>query len=53
MLPYDDPLPGPAGYLAYVSPPCPHRPDIEYAKTGGGYTLRTVHADRPAPGSGW
>jgi hypothetical protein len=30
---YRDPLPGPAGYLAYFSPPCPHRPDLEYART--------------------
>jgi hypothetical protein len=50
---YADPLPGPAGYLAYFSPPCPHRPDIEYAKTSDGYTIRTVYAYRPAPGSGW
>jgi hypothetical protein len=26
---YADPLPGPAGYLAYFKPPCPHRPDVE------------------------
>jgi hypothetical protein len=50
---YADPLPGPAGYLAYFSPPCPHRPDIEYARTREGYIIRTVYAYRPAPGSGW
>jgi acid phosphatase type 7 len=50
---YADPLPGPAGYLAYFSPPCPHRPDLEYAKTREGYIIRTVYAYRPAPGSGW
>ena len=50
---YSDPLPGPAGYLAYFSPPCPHRPDIEYAKTSGGFIIPTVYAYRPAPGSGW
>jgi Calcineurin-like phosphoesterase len=50
---YYDPLPGPAGYLAYFSPPCPHRPDIEYARTSGGYIIPTVYAYRPAPGSGW
>jgi hypothetical protein len=50
---YADPLPGPAGYLAYFSPPCPHRPDIEYAKTSSGSIIPTVYAYRPAPGSGW
>ena len=50
---YRDPLPGPAGYLAYFSPPCPHRPDIEYATTSSGSIIPTVYAYRPAPGSGW
>jgi hypothetical protein len=50
---YADPLPGPAGHLAYFSPPCPHRPDIEFARTREGYVIRTVYAYRPAPGSGW
>jgi hypothetical protein len=50
---YADPLPGPAGYLAYFRPPCPHRPDIDYARTREGYLIRTVYAYRPAPGSGW
>jgi hypothetical protein len=54
---YADPLPGPAGYLAYFSPPCPHRPDLEYAtyRDASGVTrrIRTVYAYRPAPGSGW
>jgi hypothetical protein len=50
---YADPLPGPAGYLAYFRPPCPHRPDIEYARTREGSRIPTVYAYRPAPGSGW
>ena len=50
---YADPLPGPAGYLAYFKPPCPHRPDIEYAKTSSGAIIPTVYAFRAAPGSGW
>jgi hypothetical protein len=32
---------------------CPHRPDIEYARTSGGFIIPTVYADRPAPASGW
>jgi hypothetical protein len=50
---YADPLPGPAGYLAYFSPPCPNRPDIEYARTASGVRIPTVYAWRCAPGSGW
>jgi hypothetical protein len=50
---YLDPLTGPAGYLAYFRPNCPHRPDIEYARTAGGAVMPTVYAFRPAPGSGW
>jgi hypothetical protein len=50
---YLDPLTGPAGYLAYFQPNCPHRPDVEYARTAGGAVIPTVYAFRPAPGSGW
>jgi acid phosphatase type 7 len=50
---YLDPLPGPAGHLAYFTPPCPHRPDLEYAHTSAGTRIPTVYAYRPAPGSGW
>jgi hypothetical protein len=50
---YADPLPGPAGYLAYFKPPCPHRPDIEFARTSAGAVIPTVYAFRAAPGSGW
>jgi hypothetical protein len=50
---YADPRRGPAGYLAYFSPPCPHRPDLEYARTREGAVIPTVYAYRPAPGSGW
>ena len=50
---YGDPLPGPAGYLAYFKPPCPHQPDIEYARTSAGTVIPTVYAFRPAPGSAW
>jgi acid phosphatase type 7 len=50
---YADPLPGPAGHLAYFTPPCPHRPDLEYARTSAGTRIPTVYAYRPAPGSGW
>jgi hypothetical protein len=50
---YADPRRGPAGYLAYFSPPCPHRPDLEYARTREGAVIPTVYAYRPASGSGW
>ena len=50
---YADRRRGPAGYLAYFSPPCPHRPDLEYARTREGAVIPTVYAYRPAPGSGW
>lgn len=50
---YADPPRGPAGYLAYFSPPCPHRPNLEYARTRDGAVIATVYAYRPAPGSGW
>lgn len=52
---YMDPLAGPAGYLAYFSPPCPHRP-VEYASyVSGGvkHLIRTAYAFPCAPGSGW
>jgi acid phosphatase type 7 len=50
---YLDPRTGPAGFLDYFSPNCPHRPDVEYARTSGGAIIRTAYAFRPAPGSGW
>jgi hypothetical protein len=50
---YLDPRTGPAGFLDYFSPNCPHRPDVEYAGTSGGAVLPTAYAFRPTPGSGW
>jgi acid phosphatase type 7 len=50
---YLDPRPGPAGFLDYFRPNCPHRPDIEYARTAAGAVIPTAYAFRPAPGSGW
>jgi hypothetical protein len=50
---YLDPRTGPAGFLDYFSPNCPHRPDVEYARTSAGTIIRTAYAFRPAPGSGW
>jgi acid phosphatase type 7 len=50
---YLDPRTGPAGFLDYFQPNCPHRPDVDYARTAGGALIPTVYAFRPAPGSGW
>jgi hypothetical protein len=49
---YMDPLPGPAGHLAYFAPPCPNR-TVEYATTASGARIPTVYAVPCAPGSGW
>jgi acid phosphatase type 7 len=50
---YLDPRTGPAGFLDYFRPNCPHRPDLDHARTAGGAIIPTVYAFRPAPGSGW